>query len=219
MRCVIFGAGALGQALGCLLSQAGHSVDLLLRRRFIPIIEKQGLKVEGVLGDFSTAPGALGLYDRVEQLQGRYDYALITTKSYDTDTAVQSLMPLKDRIETFVSLQNGCGNVERLAAAFTPEKVLGGRVITGFEITAPGIVKVTVTADAVHIGAGTSGTVSQKALQLAEIISQAGHPTVAVDDVHQSLYAKLLYNCALNPLGLCSVFIMDCWESMRRHGN
>ncbi|WP_051309380.1 ketopantoate reductase family protein [Desulfogranum japonicum] len=201
MRFVIFGAGALGQALGCLLSQDGHSVDLLLRQRFIPAIEAQGLKVDGVLGEFSAKPGTLGLYDSVEKLPGHYDYALITTKSYDTDLAIKSLMPLQERIDCFVSLQNGCGNVEKLAAAFSPEKVLGGRVITGFEIIAPGTVRITVTADAVHLGDSIPGHVSQSALQLADIIRQAGHPAVAVEDVHQSLYAKLLYNCALNPLG------------------
>ena len=33
------------------------------------------------------------------------------------------------------------------------------------------------------------------------MLDRAGLPSLAVTDVHQSLYAKLLYNCALNPLG------------------
>ena len=36
---------------------------------------------------------------------------------------------------------------------------------------------------------------------LRTAIARAGLPCAAVEDIHQSLFAKLLYNCALNPLG------------------
>ena len=45
------------------------------------------------------------------------------------------------------------------------------------------------------------GATPGAAKRLAEALAHAGLPSIAVDDVYQSLFAKLLYNCALNPLG------------------
>ena len=51
------------------------------------------------------------------------------------------------------------------------------------------------------IGGCVRGSVPTAARRLAEALDSAGLPSVAVNDIYQSLYAKLLYNCALNPLG------------------
>ena len=205
MRILIYGAGAVGQALGCLLRNRGHQVDLVLRERFIPEIGRKGLTVTGIFGTITTKPGSLGLFSNMTQLNADYDYALVTVKSYDTPLAIKDLLPYEDHIASIVSMQNGCGNVEQFVKAFAAEKVLGARIITGFEITTPGTVNITVTADAIHIGRiidGGCGTTSLSSAEtLARIISDAGHPAITVSNIHQSLYAKLLYNCALNPLG------------------
>lgn len=74
-------------------------------------------------------------------------------------------------------------------------------MITGFEIRQPGTVNITVTADDVHIGSCIRGTIPPFAERLSDIINQAGLPCRAVNDIYQDLFAKLLYNCALNPLG------------------
>jgi 2-dehydropantoate 2-reductase len=74
-------------------------------------------------------------------------------------------------------------------------------VITGFEIVTPGHIKITVSADAIHLGAAVVGTIPPAVEALAAAIDLAGLPCLAVADIYQDLYAKLLYNCALNPLG------------------
>jgi len=201
MRFLIFGAGALGQALGCMLAVAGHKVDLVLRRRFINVLEVEGLRVSGILGDFLATSAMLGFVEDVSGLTGEYDFVLITTKAYDTGKAVSAIASLPGCRCPVVSMQNGCGNVEQIVRAFGSARSLGARVITGFEISNPGHIRITVSADAVHLGAACAGSISPAAETLAAAIDQAGLPCVAVADIHQDLYAKLLYNCALNPLG------------------
>jgi 2-dehydropantoate 2-reductase len=201
MRFLVYGAGAIGQALGCMLSCAGHQVELILRPRFIEELSAGGLRVKGILGDYYAPPGTIGLFDSVEGLTQNYDYTLITTKSYDTAIAAADLVTLGDHAGVIVSLQNGCGNVEILARHFDPQRIIGARVITGFEITALGEVTITVSADAIHVGDCIRGNISPKTAKLALAIDQAGHQCLAVPDIYQSLFAKLLYNCALNPLG------------------
>lgn len=202
MRFLVYGAGALGQAVGCMLAaQGGHRVDFILRERFIDSILAGGLKVTGILGEFCAPLQNCAFLPAIDRAQGIYDYVLITTKAYDTETAVRDIASLGDRAIRVVSMQNGCGNVELVEQQFGPERSLGARVITGFEIVRPGIIAITVTADAVHVGASRRGEVPDSAEELAAMISNAGHPARAVTDIHQSLFAKLLYNCSLNPLG------------------
>jgi 2-dehydropantoate 2-reductase len=201
MKILIYGAGALGQALGCILAADGHQIDLVLRPRFIEQIAESGLQVTGILGDFSAPKEKCTLFHHIDQADKSYDYVLITTKTYDTAMAVRDIATLGDRAAVVVSMQNGCGNVEMLERCFGPAKTLGARVITGFAIVRPGLIDITVSADGIHVGGCVRGSMPGTARRLAEMIARAGHPALAVEDIHLSLFAKLLYNCALNPLG------------------
>ena len=202
MRILIYGAGAVGQTVGCILASDGHHVDLILRERFIDGIRVHGLSVMGIFGDFHVNADTIGLFTSLsELLEQPYDYVLITTKSYDTLSAVTDLNNLHNQSFTVVSLQNGCGNFELLIEHFGAKRSLAGRVITGFEIEHPGRVKITVTADDIHIGGYEEGIVSSQASTISEAVNHAGLPCVATPTIMRDLYAKLLYNCALNPLG------------------
>ena len=201
MKILIYGAGALGQALGCMLAADGHRVDLILRERFIESIQQHGLRVTGIFGSRVAPAENIGLFSHTSDSTETYDATFITTKSYDTEFAIQELRSLARRAGDIVSMQNGCGNVEKVEEVFGPGRSLGARVITGFEIVEPGLINITVSADAIHIGNSSKGEPSPMAVQLAKAIDHAGHPCSAVGDIHQSLFAKLLYNCALNPLG------------------
>nr|WP_321465649.1 ketopantoate reductase family protein [uncultured Desulfobulbus sp.] len=202
MQILIYGAGALGQAIGCMLAADGHRVGLVLRPRFVETIAADGLEVRGIFGDYRVTGDQLELFTSLKGRSGSgYDMIIITTKTYDTDRAISDIVGLYQCYCPVVSLQNGCGNLEKLEERLGRERSLAGRVITGFEIDRPGRVKITVSADKVHIGGCVRGSVPTAARRLAEALDSAGLPSIAVDDVYQSLYAKLLYNCALNPLG------------------
>jgi len=202
MHFLIYGAGALGQTLGCLLAADGNRVTLVIRKRFIEVIQHSGLTVNGIFGDYHASAEHLTL---VESITGRngsgFDAILLTTKSYDTASAVADIAAMKNCSCPVVSMQNGCGNVEQLEAQFGSPRSFGARVITGFEIQKPAQVTITVSADDIHIGACRPGTIPEPAAAIAGAINHSGLPCKAVEDVHRSLFAKLLYNCALNPLG------------------
>ena len=202
MHFLIYGAGALGQAIGCMLAADGHQVDLVIRPRFLEPLQTTGLKVTGIFGAFLASPGRLGLLTSLKGRSGSaYEMILLTTKTYDTDTAVADIAALGGCYCPVVSMQNGCGNLEKLEERLGRERSLAARVITGFEIEQPGTVQITVSADAVHVGGCVRGVIPAAAKRLAEALGHAGLPSIAVADIYQSLYAKLLYNCALNPLG------------------
>jgi len=202
MRILIFGAGAVGQAVGCMLAADGHNVDLILRERYLSALRSQGLTVTGIFGEYRAASGDFRVFTDIENVSDiSYDYALITTKSYNTDDSLDELEKLECQQFTVVSMQNGCGNLEKVVERFGEKRSLGGRVITGFEIEHPGLVRITVTADDIHIGGGCEDEIPDSAVAIAEAINSAGLPCTCTPFIKRDLFAKLLYNCALNPLG------------------
>lgn len=210
MRILIHGAGAVGQAVGGLLAENGHEVTLLLRPASARAIAAQGLRIVGIFGDHHVPASRVRLVTDSEELlpvasgssgaRRDFDYVLVTVKSYDTPTAVEQLRTLDLGAATVVSLQNGYGNVEQLSEAFGGGRVLGGRVITGFVSEQPGVVRITVHADAVSVGR-FDGRESSAADRLARAMDASGIPTRASRNVQAELWGKILYNCALNPLG------------------
>lgn len=102
MKIYIVGKGAVGNYFGELLSSLGLEVVYAPRR----------------------LAGVSEPYDA--------DVALVTTKSYDTDSAIETLRRAIAHPEkcVFVTPQNGVGNEEKLAAAFGPDNVVAAALTT-----------------------------------------------------------------------------------------
>jgi 2-dehydropantoate 2-reductase len=99
-----------------------------------------------------------------------------------------------------VLCQNGWGNAEVFTTFFEREQVYNARIITGFQRPNNHTVVITVHADAIRVG-NLFGYSSSCAEQLCKSITEGGIPCVVTDEIEKYLWAKMLYNCALNPLG------------------
>jgi 2-dehydropantoate 2-reductase len=205
IKVLIAGAGAIGSVVGGMLSAAGHRVTLLGRTAHLDAIAREGLRITGLLG-IRTIRG-LSLADDAARLDGRFDLILCTVKPYDTAAIADAIADRIAEDGIVVSMQNGLGNIEALAARFGLGRVLGGRVIFGSEIERPGCARVTVFADPVAIGpapalhGGCSQELEARAGDVARILDSAGIAAVACRDIMPVIWTKLLYNVALNPLG------------------
>src|ERR1700733_6215033 len=102
MKVYIVGKGAVGNYFGELLSSIGLEVTYAPRR----------------LSDVQETCDA--------------DVALVTTKAYDTDSAIETLRKAIAHPEkcVFVSPQNGVGNEEKLAEAFGADNVVAAALTT-----------------------------------------------------------------------------------------
>ena len=196
MKFLVMGAGALGSAFGGMLADAGHEVILIGRERYMRPINEHGLKITGIWGTHfikditaQTEPTA----DCVP------DVVLLATKSFDTEAAISAIEPFINEDTVVISLQNGIGNEEIIAEHIGSERTMGGMVITGFETVRPGEVKVTVAADTTKIGE-LNNTDSERLKAIVSAFNEAGIPSEAVDNIKMYIWAKALYNAALNPL-------------------
>ena len=202
MNILVLGAGAIGSVFGGYLARAGHHVCLIGRHAHLEAIKDQGLIIEGIWGRHvvSSMFGYESLTALKEKETVRFDAVLLTVKSYDTETMLQTLIDCFPEPPPIVSLQNGLGNIEKIEACAGKEKTIGGRVIFGVEFMEPGQVNITVSADKTMLGGLANGIDPVFVEHLARELTAAGIPAEATKDINKYIWGKVLYNCALNGL-------------------
>jgi len=201
-RVLVAGAGALGCVFGGFLARAGHPVTLLGRPALVDAVRARGLALTGLWGEHRVR--GLALAASPAELAGPFDRILVTVKSWATADMARAVAPLLAPDGIAVSLQNGLGNLEALAAAVGEARTGGARVIFGAEVAAPGRVAVTVYAEPVLVGspwAASHPALRAALASLVDDLSATPIPTRWTDDLEAALWAKVLYNSALNPLG------------------
>src|SRR5262245_36592946 len=104
MRCLIWGAGAIGGTLGAHLARAGHDVTLVdVVVDHIEAINRDGLRVTGPIAEFTARLAAF----TPEKLGGSWDTIVLATKAHHTDGAIRALGPHVTAQGCVVSAQNG----------------------------------------------------------------------------------------------------------------
>jgi len=170
----------------------------------VAALRKSGLKRSGIFGDFCVRPDCFKAYESLGEAGGiQFDFILVCTKSFDSAAAAGDLSGQADIFAEHTKIvlcQNGWGNAGKFTEYFAEQRVYSARVITGFTRREPNDVEITVHADAIHIGSLFGCEVSCME-PLAGAISDGDIPCVTVSDIEKDLWAKMLYNCALNPLG------------------
>ena len=89
---------------------------------------------------------------------------------------------------------------EPYLAHFPASQVFNARSITGFEKLSPGITNVTVHTAPILLGS-LHGESIKELEPLTRAISDSGIPAETSEELEQALWAKMLYNTTLNPLG------------------
>ena len=204
MKVLIFGGGSVGLGMASCLIKSEADVHIIARENTVLFLRRDGLKRSGIFGDFHAEPWQFGSYCRLSEIQAQgFDYILICTKSFDSLEAAKELSVHKrlfgDKTK-IVLFQNGWGNAQVFSSFFSNERIYNARVITGFHRVEDNEVVITVHADSIHIGS-LFGCDSSCMESLCELITQGGIPTEKSEDIEKDLWAKMLYNCALNPLG------------------
>ena len=204
MRVLIYGGGAVGLGIASCLIKAGQDVVILTRPESVRRLRQEGLFRTGIFGDaFADGHSFTTISTLAELPGGQVDTILVCTKSFDTAAAAQDLDTHRPRLGqpgSAVLFQNGWGNAEIFSRYFDRETVYNASVITGFTRPAPNRVEVTVHAHAIHVGSLYTRNVEPVA-PLCRAITAGDIPCQAVTEMEKDLWAKMLFNCPLNPLG------------------
>ncbi len=203
MHLLIVGAGAIGVGMGATLHQSGNRVSVYARGATKEAIERGGLHRRGLLGDADAAAQEVCVRDNLGDFpENHFDFVLICVKTMANREISRLLWEHRQILKPegkLVILQNGWGNDAAYREHFSERQVCSGRVITGFQRLEPNVSEVTVYTAPVLLGSlyGLDVTPLEP---LAQAIDRGGIPCRTTEDVGAALWAKMLYNCTLNPL-------------------
>lgn len=190
------GAGAVGLYYGGRLAEAGGDVRFLVRSDY-EALKSHGLRVESVHGDFHLpAPEIF----KASQDIGPVDLVIVTWKATANDHLTKVLPPLLHDETEVLTLQNGLGNCEAIAAITGSQRVLGGQCFVCLNRIEPGHVK-HLAGGKITLGEWKPG-IPGRAAEIARRFKEANIPATAVEDLESAQWEKLVWNIPFNGLSV-----------------
>jgi len=201
---LIIGAGAIGSLIGGKLAVAGHRATLAGRPLFAATVREHGLIIEDVQDRYwirnLTPAGSLD--EALDQADEPFDLAVFTVKSYDTDTALEELRRAVvihgAAMPALLSMQNGVGNEETLAAAVGPERVLAGVITTPVSVPEIGIIHVDKPRYNVGLSRWSPAGTMPLFDRWVEAMAEAGFTPTVYADAQGMKWTKLFMNMTGN---------------------
>jgi len=188
---LIIGTGALACLFAARLAASSTAVTMLgswreglaaLRNYGVTLVEDDGRQQSypvQVADDITPCTGSM--------------YALVLVKSWQTERAAAQLVKCLHPDGLALTLQNGLGNADQLAAILGEERVAQGVTTTGATLLSSGRVR--------PGGKGTISLEDNPRLKLiTDMLTQSGFTVETALDVNSLIWSKLVVNAAINPL-------------------
>ena len=194
MRYIIYGAGAIGGAIGASLFRSGFDVVLIGRGRHLETIQSEGLKY--ISGDGIHVLGIPAVSHPKEIQFTDQDVVILTMKSQDTQDALNALAGLAPNSTPIVCGQNGVINEKWASDLFA--RVYGMVLLIPATFLVPGEVIHHVSAGNGSLGIldsgkyprGTDDTVSK----ICSDLEISGFSAAPHQNIMEAKYTKLITN-------------------------
>jgi 2-dehydropantoate 2-reductase len=190
-RILVLGTGAIGSLIAARLARAGAANVTVAGTwtEALETIRRDGITVKDDTGRWSARVATARLSE-----VGQADYVLVLVKSAQTaavaETAARALAPGG----MVVTLQNGLGNGEVLAAAAGADRVAIGVTTLAATLLGPG--RVRASPGAIVIGAANPRPLAR----LVQALRAGGMETETMPDIGRLVWRKLAASCTINPV-------------------
>jgi 2-dehydropantoate 2-reductase len=203
MRCLVWGAGAIGGTMGAYLARAGHDVTVVdTVAEHVAAINRSGLRITGPIAELVTRVPAF----TPETLRGEWDTIILATKAQHTETAARSLLPHLSATGCVISAQNGLNELT-IAEIVGAERTVGAFVNFGADYIEPGVI--------FHGGRGAvvvgeiDGRITPRALAIRDAWRDFDERAIATANVWGYLWGKEAYGAMLFATALTNESIAD----------
>ncbi|MBV8103614.1 MAG: 2-dehydropantoate 2-reductase [Hyphomicrobiales bacterium] len=192
---VLGGGGAMGGLFGGYLARAGEDVTLIdVSQASIDAINHDGLAIEEKDGSTATirVKASLTPLD-----VGPVDLIVNFVKCYNTEAAIGASTPMLGDGTAILTLQNGWGNVDRIAAVAGKSRVIVGLTYHSGTLIGPGRVR--------HSGSGMThvgeidGSLSPRLVAAVAAFRRAGVETAPSSRIVDEIWKKLALNVCTLP--------------------
>jgi len=140
MKYAVIGLGAVGSIVGTILKKSGKDVVLIGKPNQIDIINKNGIKINGLNGStYIENPDASSDFSSLKDV----DFIIICVKSYDTKNLADQIKYHLKKSALILSLQNGIKN-SSIINTITGNKTISGIVLFNALYLNPGEITLTI---------------------------------------------------------------------------
>lgn len=196
LRIAVVGAGAIGLFYGGKLAHFGRDLHFLLRSDY-ETVRRKGLRLRSRTENIHVPK--VNAYRSTEDI-GVCDLVIVAVKTTSNHELPPLLAPLLGEKTMLLTLQNGLGNEEYLAAQFGAERVLGGLCFICLNRPQPGVVE---RHDCARLTIGEFGRYPQpRTHDIAWEFKRCGVVCRVVGDLAHERWRKLVWNIPFNGLSV-----------------
>jgi 2-dehydropantoate 2-reductase len=187
-RMIVIGTGPIGGIIGGRLARAGNDLTFVdIDKEHVQAIREKGLQVDVPDGPFNVKIKIV----YPDEIQGKYDAALIAVRSNYTPDALKTALPHLADDGLLVSMQNGI-NPPLLTEKVGVDRTIGMAIRMGCRKVAPGHVQTAIHG---HLYAGhLHGKTTPQLESLQRTLNQVME-TEITDNILGVLWSKLTYTC------------------------
>ena len=187
-RVLVVGTGPIGGIIGGRLARAENDLTFVdIDKDHVAAIREKGLQVDVPDGPFNVKIRIVF----PEELQGKYDTALIAVRSNYTPAALATALPHLNTDGTLVSMQNGI-NPPLLEEQVGADRAVGMAIRMGCRKLSPGHVQTTIRG---HLYIGhLHGRPTPRLTKLQQLFNSVIETEIS-DNILGVLWSKLTYTC------------------------
>jgi 2-dehydropantoate 2-reductase len=195
----------MGGIFGGFLARSGEDVTLIdVAKPAVEAINAGGIVIEQKDGTVATVP-VKATTDPASV--GPVDLILNFVKCYHTEAAINSAKPMLGPDTAILTLQNGWGNADRIAAIVGRERVMVGLTYASGTLVGPGRVRNTGVAQTV-IGE-LDGSLSPRLERAAAALRKTGIDLKVSGRIVEEIWKKLVINVCSLPTAAILHFTAD----------
>ncbi|MGV6845341.1 MAG: ketopantoate reductase family protein [Lutibacter sp.] len=189
MKILIYGAGGVGGYFGAKLAQAGNDVTFIARGKHLTEIQKNGLKVKSIKGNFSVNVTAI---DEVDKIKDQPDLVIFGVKSWQLIEAAKNCLPLVHSKIVFLPLQNGANNCNKLLKVLPKENIICGLCRIVSKIESPGVINHFEYEPEIVLGEITNQK-TKRILAIKDVLTKAEIQNKIPENIQLAVWRKFLF--------------------------
>ncbi len=197
-RIAIVGSGAIGGYYGAKLAYYGRDVHFLMRGD-VSEVRRFGLRIRGKNENIRVAK--VQAHASTREI-GPCDLVIVAIKAISNAELPELIPPLLHERTMLLTLQNGLGNEELLAATFGAERVLGGLCFVCLNRVSKGVIE---HYDHGHVSLGEFiGYPLPRTHDLSWEFKRCGVVSQVVENLALERWRKLVWNIPFNGLSVAA---------------
>ena len=185
MKLLVLGAGGVGGYFGGRLAATGADVTFLVRPTRRAQLERDGLRVQSVVGDITMPVQTV----TASELTPGYDLVLLTCTAYDFDAAADAIAPAMDGSCAVIPMLNGMSHLQRLDARFGASQVMGGTCFVNLTLRPDGVIQHIDSIQRLVFGERNRSS-SARATAFAAALAMTPVEWTLADDIEQEMWEK-----------------------------